>query len=112
MTQTLSQQIRSARERRGWTQEQLAVRADVSRSTIQNLENGRRSPHRGSLGRIAAALGVSVDALKRAGEDELDAREIRDALQAAAELEDPEEMRAVLLELLARMPPVPDPEAG
>ena len=112
MTQTLAQQIRSARELRGWTQEQLAVRADVSRSTIQNLENGRRSPQRGSLGRIAAALGISVEALKRAGEEQVDAQEIRDALQAAMELEDPEEMRAALLELLARIPPASEPNAG
>jgi transcriptional regulator with XRE-family HTH domain len=57
---TLAQQIRSAREKRGWTQEQLAVHADVSRSTIQNLETGRRQPHRASLRRIADALGVAV----------------------------------------------------
>lgn len=109
MTQTLAEQIRSARERRGWTQEQLAVHADVSRSTIQNLENGRRSPHRGSLNRIADALGVTVDALKaHTGGGRVDAQEVRDALEAAMKIEDPEEMRAALLELLARMPPASD----
>lgn len=63
---TLAQQIRSAREKRGWTQEQLAVHADVSRSTVQNLENGRRQPHRASLRRIADALGVDVADLSSA----------------------------------------------
>lgn len=63
---TLAQQIRSAREKRGWTQEQLAVHADVSRSTIQNLENGRRQPHRASLRRIADTLGLDVAALNPA----------------------------------------------
>lgn len=111
MTETIAERIRLAREHRGWTQEQLAVHADVSRSTIQNLETGRRQPQRSSLGRIATALGISVDALRtRAEEERVDAQEIRDALQAAMELEDPEEMRAALQGLLARMPPAAEPE--
>ena len=94
------------------SQEELAAKAQVSRASVQNWEGNRTAPRRAESRRLAAALGISVDALKRAGEDQLDAQEVRDALQAAAELEDPEEMRAALLELLARMPPVPDPEAG
>lgn len=104
MTGTLAERIRSARENRGWTQEQLAVHADVSRSTIQNLENNRRQPHRGSLRRIADALGIGVDDL-RAESERLDAEEIRAALETAMELEDPREMRAALEELLARITP-------
>jgi hypothetical protein len=47
---------------------------------------------------------LTVDALKARIEGErLDAQEIRNALQNASELEDPEEMRAALLDLLARM---------
>lgn len=88
MTQTLAQHIRSAREKRGWTQEQLAVRADVSRSTIQNLETGRRQPHRGSLKRIAEALGVDIADLIPGEEAPLTAEEIA-------------EKRAELLEALA-----------
>jgi transcriptional regulator with XRE-family HTH domain len=64
MTQTLAERVRTAREQRGWTQEQLAVHAEVSRSTIQNLENGRRQPHRSSIRRIAEALGIAVEALR------------------------------------------------
>ena len=107
MTGTLAERIRSARERRGWTQEQLAVHADVSRSTIQNLENGRRQPHRGSIKRIAHALGISVESLGNEGE-RLESEEIREALQAAMEIEDPVEMRAALLDLLARISPPDD----
>jgi len=106
MTGTLAERIRSAREQRGWTQEQLAYRADVSRSTIQNLENGRRQPHRASISRIAGALGIGLETLKNQAEGErLEPEEIRDALEAAMEIDDPEEMRAALLELLARITP-------
>jgi len=97
------------REQAGLSQEELAAKAQVSRASIQNWEGNRTAPRRAESRRLAAALGVTVDALKApTGDDRVDAQEIRDALQAAMELEDPEEMRAALLELLARMPPERD----
>jgi hypothetical protein len=52
---------------------------------------------------------MTVEVLRaRLEEDRLDAQEIRDALQAATELTDPEEMRAALLDLLSRMTPETD----
>jgi transcriptional regulator with XRE-family HTH domain len=103
--------LRDLRERAGLSQEELAAKAKVSRASIQNWEGNRTTPRRAESRRLAAALGVSVDAL-RSQEERLDAREIRDALQAAMEIEDPEEMRAALQELLARMPPAPEREGG
>ncbi len=38
---TLGQQIKSAREERGWTQEILSTRSGVSRFTIQAMERDR-----------------------------------------------------------------------
>ena len=96
------------REQAGLSQEELAAKAQVSRASIQNWEGNRTAPRRAESRRLAAALGVSVDALKAPREDQVDAQEIRDALQAAMEIEDPEEMRAALLDLLARMPPESD----
>jgi len=97
------------RESAGMSQEELAAKAQVSRASIQNWEGNRTAPRRAESRRLAAALGISVAALKPpTGEGQVDAQEIRDALQAATELADPEEMRAALLELLARMPPEPE----
>jgi transcriptional regulator with XRE-family HTH domain len=102
----LGRTLRDLREQAGMSQEELAAKAQVSRASIQNWEAARTAPRRAESRRLAAALGVSVDDLKaRTGEERVDAQEIRDALQAAMELEDAEEMRAALLELLARMPP-------
>lgn len=101
--------LRAMREQAGLSQEELAAKAQVSRASIQNWEGNRTAPRRAESRRLAAALGVSVDALKaRAGEEPVDAQEIRDALQKAMELDDPEEMRAALQDLLARMPPASD----
>lgn len=68
------------------SQEDLAARAEVSRSTIQNIEAGRRKPQPASLKRIARALGTDLAALTREpvppGDiDELKA--LREMLQAA-----------------------------
>jgi transcriptional regulator with XRE-family HTH domain len=105
----LAKKLRDLREQAGMSQEELAAKAQVSRASIQNWEAARTAPRRAESRRLAAALGTTVDALKaHAGEDQVEAQEIRDALQAAMELEDPEEMRAALLELLARMPPASD----
>lgn len=105
----LGKRLRDLREDAGLSQEELAAKAQVSRASIQNWEAARTAPRRAESRRLAAALGVSVETLKAPARGErVDAQEIRDALQAAMEIEDPEEMRAALLELLARMPPASD----
>ena len=57
---TVAERLRLAREQRGWTQSQLAAASDVSQGTIGNIESGARQS-RGSLPKIAKALGVSHD---------------------------------------------------
>lgn len=102
----LGKRLRDLREQAGLSQEELAAKAQVSRASIQNWEAARTAPRRAESRRLAAALGITVDALKaQPREDQVDSEEIREALQAAMQLTDPEEMRAALLELLARMPP-------
>jgi transcriptional regulator with XRE-family HTH domain len=55
---------RAARERRGWSREELAYRAGVSWSAIAQIESGRRKDVRlTSLTALAEALAVSVDYL-------------------------------------------------
>lgn len=56
--------VRTLRERRGWTRSALAAETGLSPAFVQAVEAGYL-PKRGTgLERIAAALGVSVDDLR------------------------------------------------
>jgi len=55
--------IKSLREVRGWTQEQLAERAALQRSYLGDLEVGRRNPSVRTLVKVANAFGISVPQL-------------------------------------------------
>ncbi len=50
--------IRRARERRRWTQQQLADRIHVDRKTVDNWENDRSYP-RSAIGALEQELGIS-----------------------------------------------------
>ena len=52
----IPQQCRAARGLLDWTQEELAERADVSRSTIRDFENGRHFLHPTTATQVVAAL--------------------------------------------------------
>jgi transcriptional regulator with XRE-family HTH domain len=55
-----SRQIAALREKRGWTQEELAERSGLSVRTIRNLELGLvQNPRRSSVDLLAHALGVA-----------------------------------------------------
>jgi transcriptional regulator with XRE-family HTH domain len=54
------EQCRAARGLLDWTQEELAEKAKVSRSTIRDFENGRHSLHSSTADQV-------VEALERAG---------------------------------------------
>lgn len=53
-------QIRKLRLERGLSQEQLAVRAGITRTTLAKLENTEAPTRTATLRAIAAALDVSV----------------------------------------------------
>jgi transcriptional regulator with XRE-family HTH domain len=61
--------IRTARQARGMTQADLAAAVGVTRSAVAQWETARSGQVRGNLGRIAAALGVSVAYLLDAEDD-------------------------------------------
>lgn len=52
-----------ARTAKGLTLEALAKKADLGKSTIQNIETGKVSPTLDQLERIAAALDTKITAL-------------------------------------------------
>lgn len=58
--------VREARLRKGWTQAELARRADVRRATVNSLESaGRSRVNLAVLEKVAKALGVPTLALLR-----------------------------------------------
>jgi transcriptional regulator with XRE-family HTH domain len=64
----MGDRLRAARERRGWTREELAVRSGMSWSAIAQAESGRRRNLRpDTLAHLAEPLGVSVDYLVNGG---------------------------------------------
>lgn len=54
-----SAQCRAARGLLDWTQDTLAERAGVSRSTVREFEAGRHELHRGTQRQIISALEVA-----------------------------------------------------
>ena len=60
---SVGERIRGRRGELGWTQDQLAQKAGLSKSFLSDLENGKRSVGANNLLDIARALGVSLDFL-------------------------------------------------
>lgn len=78
---TVAERLKKARERKEWSQAQLAAAAGLSQSTIGNIESGIRQA-RGSLPELAKVLGVSYEWLAN-GVGELDAEEGQQAQHSA-----------------------------
>ena len=59
----LAGNVRQLRDRRGLTQQQLALLSDIPRPTLASLESGAANPTLSVLTRVAAALQVSIEEL-------------------------------------------------
>lgn len=64
----LGEAIREVRNKRGLTQEELALRAEVHETYISFLESGRRNPTWGVIRKISRALDVPLSELARRAE--------------------------------------------
>jgi transcriptional regulator with XRE-family HTH domain len=61
---TFGQRLKAIREKRGWSQSELAERAGVPYETIYRVERGTHQEPRVSIAaKLALALGVSLDVL-------------------------------------------------
>ena len=60
MAKTYGQTLKSIREERGWSQEELAFKTDLHRTYISLLERDRKSPSLRTVTTIAVALGMSL----------------------------------------------------
>jgi transcriptional regulator with XRE-family HTH domain len=59
----VGQNVKDAREKRGFTQEELASQISLSRTSITNIEKGRQKFMLHTLAEIAIALSVPADSL-------------------------------------------------
>ncbi len=61
---TLAQRVREFRYSKGWGPDELASRAEISRTALYQIESGKTElPRAGTLRRIALALGISIEEL-------------------------------------------------
>jgi len=57
--------LRTARERLGWTQEELEAKSGIDQATISNIETGRVTrPAFATVVKLAAALDIDPRALR------------------------------------------------
>ncbi len=61
--EAVGQRVVELREQQRWSQEELATKAGVSVKTVSRLENGRYESRRGTIDRVADALGITADEL-------------------------------------------------
>jgi XRE family transcriptional regulator, regulator of sulfur utilization len=72
----LGKRIRTLRNLKGWTQEQLGEQADMNYKYVGEVERGQQNPSFGVLVRIAGALKVEISELFRFESQELSRKQI------------------------------------
>lgn len=61
MSKEIGTKLKQLRKSRKLTQEDVANRVKITRSTISNYEIGRRTPHLKDLQKLATVFGVGLD---------------------------------------------------
>lgn len=74
----VGEQLKLARLRRKLSMEQVAERADISKSTLWRIEKGEPGISLGNLYQVLIVLGLADDMLALAADDEL-GRKLQDA---------------------------------
>lgn len=59
----LGMRIVYLRKQKGWSQEDLALEANINKNYICDMENGRRNPSLEIIERLAKAFGISISEL-------------------------------------------------
>ena len=62
--------LKALRQERGWSLDELAGRAGLSRATLSRLENAEVSPTASALGKLCGAYGLTMSRLMRMVEDD------------------------------------------
>lgn len=61
ITKEVGMRIRELRTRKGFSQEKLALEAEIDRTYLAGIENGRRNPTLKSLEKILRTLEISFE---------------------------------------------------
>jgi transcriptional regulator with XRE-family HTH domain len=64
MNTTLGTRISQLRQDRGWTQKELAAKAEITQNHVSRIEKDRMQPRRSTLTGIAHAFGIEVEDLE------------------------------------------------
>src|SRR5437867_1792555 len=81
---TIGERVKKRRNELGWTQDQLAQKAGISKSFLSDLENGKRSIGADNLLVIARVLNLSLDYLMTGVEPEAKPTEVQIPASLAA----------------------------
>jgi transcriptional regulator with XRE-family HTH domain len=92
----LGQRIRSLRNTKGWTQQELGEHADVNYKFIGEIERGQQNPSFAVLVKIASALGVELQELFGFEQDTMDRKDVEDQINAIIQSLPDEDLGRVL----------------
>lgn len=92
---SIGQRIRIARKRRGWSQEMLAEKVEISSVHISHIETGNAKLSLPVLVNVADALDVTVDSLL-SGVQRASKAALRDEIAALIEDSDPATVRLMV----------------
>jgi XRE family transcriptional regulator, regulator of sulfur utilization len=100
----LGQRIRSLRDIKGWTQQELGSQADVNYKFIGEIERGQQNPSFNTLVKISTALGVELPELFRFEDEITDRKEIENRIITIIKAVSDENIGKILLMLRVLYP--------
>lgn len=77
-----AEKLKNERQKKGWSQEELAEKLFVSRQSVSKWENGQNYPSIEIIIKVSDLFGITIDELLRSDED-LTKKVIRDSKQLA-----------------------------
>lgn len=102
----LGRRIRSLRNDKGWTQQELGDNAGVNYKFIGEIERGQQNPSLNILLKISAALQVDLNDLFRYEHELTDRQEIEKRIRRIVQTISAEELNRVYLVLHALFPTI------
>jgi transcriptional regulator with XRE-family HTH domain len=100
----LGSRIRTLRNMKGWTQQELGNQADVNYKFLGEIERGQQNPSFNILVKLASALGVELPELFRIEHEVPDRKEIEARIKEILKAIPDDDVRQVLLMLQVLYP--------
>ncbi len=67
ISRIIGRNVKRLRREKGYSQEQLALEAEISPSILRMIERGEANPTIKTLGKLAASLGTTVEEFMKKG---------------------------------------------